>query len=560
MDPLGAGTALGWLAFLVLSTLVGAAYSTAYRFQPDRFVATLAGGLLFGVLWWVVLWLTIAPLAAGLDPSWSVGQAAAAFPQLVASIFFGGLMAAVFHVACRATIGDAATIQPIATASAAIGQRVVIVGGGFGGTAAAQRFEQLLAHRPDISVTLISQSNFLLFTPMLSEVAAGTLIPRHVAVPLRAACPRTGFRAAVVTSVDTAARTVTIQPVAGGPVENVMYDELILAAGAVPAFHELPGLDEHALTLKSLPDAAAIHDRVIGALERAEAEVATSARRRLLTFVVAGGGFAGVETMAELRDMVQSSLIHYPNIEPAELSFVLVHSREQLLPELNDQLGAYARERLERKGIEFRMGQRIAAADALGVTLVDGSVIPTGTFIWTAGNQPAALASVLASEHLAGVLATDDTLRVEGVDYLWAVGDCARIPDPARQGQPCPPTAQHAMRQGHLVADNVLASLDSHGPKPFTFRTLGMLVVLGHNTAAAEIRGRRFSGLLAWLMWRSIYLARLPGFERKVRVLLDWMLDLGFPRDIVVIPAAGRTDRPHGESDGMPSSSPGNPL
>lgn len=539
---------LGTVTFLVLSALIGAAYGLSYRFQPGRPVATLAAGLLFGLLWWALLWLTFVPILAGTEPTWSVQQSAQAFPQLVASVFFGGLMAIVFHALCHILVGRISDAGSVVVAAVSPTRRVVIIGGGFGGVAAAERLEERLTHRPDVSVTLVSQGNYLLFTPMLAEVASGTLIPRHVAVALRALCPRTTIRSAVAQGVDAAARRVTIRPLTGGPTESLPYDELILATGAVPAFHGLPGLERHALTLKSLDDAADIHDHVLGALDRAEVETDAEQRRRLLTFVVAGGGFAGVETIAELRDFIRGALIHYPHIDPAELRFILVHSRAQILPELSESLGDYAQERLERRAIEFRLGVRLTAADDAGVTLSDGVSIPTATLIWTAGNRPSSLPGTLATTDAGAVLATDDTLRVEGFDNVWAVGDCAHIPDPDRPGQPCPPTAQHALRQGKRAADNVVAALDGHEPRPFTFRTLGTLVVLGHNTAAAEIRGRRFSGLLAWFMWRGIYLSKLPGFERKVRVLFDWVLDLVFPRDIVIVRSAAAATEPSTES------------
>lgn len=551
MAPLAGGSSLGWLTFMAASTLVGVVYGLAYRFQPGRVVATLAGGLLFGVLWWGLLWLTIVPLLSGASLGWSVEQAAADFPQLVASIFFGGLMAIVFQSTCSVLVGATAAVQPIATGTLEPTHRVVIVGGGFGGVAAAQRMEQLLAHRPEVSVTLVSQSNHLLFTPMLAEVASGTLVPRHVAVPIRVACPRTTFRAAVAEAIEPAGRTLTIRPVTGGAAEHLPYDELVLAAGSVPAFRGLPGLEEHALTLKTVADAAAIHQHIISTLERAETERDATARRRLLCFVVVGGGFAGVETIAEIRDLVHGALLQYPHIDPAELGFVLVHSRDRVLPELSEELGAYARERLERKGVEFRLGQRLAAADGDGVELADGTRLATATFIWTAGNEPAAVTRRHVAVEHATALSTDVTLRVIGLEHTWAVGDCARVPDPDRDGEHCPPTAQHALRQGKLAGENAVAALDGKPAKPFSFRSLGMLVVLGHNTAAAEIRGRRFSGLLAWLMWRGIYLSKLPGFERKTRVLVDWALDLVFPRDIVVIQTGPMPSRNANPEDGL---------
>ena len=525
---------VGWLAFLVLNACGGALYGSLYRFQPGRLAATVGGGLLFGLLWWAGVWLTAIPLITATGPGWSVAEASRTFPLLISSVLTWGLAALVFHATGSRVIGDRALTGPVAATGVPIRHRVVIVGGGFGGVATAQRLEQLLGHRPEVAVTLVSESNFLLFTPMLAGVAAGSLVPRHIAAPLRATCPRTTIRRATVETVDTDARTVRIRSSHEMATETIPFDQLVLAVGAVPAFRGLPDVAGRAFTLKTLADATDLRDHIIGLLDRAENEPAPDVRRRLLTFAVAGGGFAGVELVAELHDLVHDVLVYHPRIESNELRFVLIHSRDRILPELSDRLGAYALELLRRRGIEFVLGVRVAGESRDGVSLSDGTSISTETFVWTAGNEPAPLVRSFMTEGGNGVLATDENLRVEGFHDIWAVGDCARIPDSDRDGQPCPPTAQHALRQGRQAADNLVAAMDGRPPRPFRFRTLGMLVVLGHNTAAAEIRGLRFSGLFAWFLWRGIYLAKLPGFEKKVRVLIDWLLDLVFPRDIVI--------------------------
>ena len=538
-DPLRVTeTAMGWLAYLISAVAGGALYGAVYRFQPGNLATSIGGGLLFGLLWWATVWLTAVPLITASGPGWSITDAFAAFPLLVANILFGGITAATFFVVSTRLIGDRAATLPVAATSVPISRRIVILGGGFGGVSTAQRLEHLLAHRPDVSVTLVSDSNFLLFTPMLAEVASSSLVARHVAAPLRAACPRTTIRRATVEAIDLEARSVRIRASTDAQAEALPYDELVVAVGAVPAFHGLPGVSERAFTLKSLADATDLRDHVIQLLDRAEAEPDADTRRRMLTFAVAGGGFAGVELVAELHDLVHGVLIYYPRIDEAELRFVLVHSRDRILPELTDGLGAYALERLRRRDIECSLGVRVRGASGGEVSLSDGSSISTETFVWTAGNEPAALAQALASHGDGGALVTDGTLRVIGHDHIWAVGDCARIPDPDVAGQYCPPTAQHALRQGRQAAENIVAAIDGRPTSPFRFRSIGMLVVLGRNTAAAEIRGLRFSGLFAWFMWRGIYLAKMPGFEKKVRVLADWSLDLVFPRDIVVVGTA----------------------
>lgn len=528
------GPAVGWLAFLALAAAGGSAYGGVYRFQPGRLAAATGGGLLFGLLWWATVWLTVVPLVGAISPRWSVAEASTAFPLLVASVLFGGVTAMAFYAIGTRFIGERAMTQPVAATSVPIRHRIVILGGGFGGVATAQRLEQLLAHRPGVSVTLVSESNFLLFTPMLAEVASSSLVPRHVAAPLRATCPRTTIRRGTAQTVDLEARAVRIRASSEAATEAIPYDQLVIAVGAVPAFRGLPGVAKRAFTLKTLADAMDLRDHVIGLLDRAESEPRPDVRRRLLTFAVAGGGFAGVELVAELHDLVHGALVYYPRIEPDEPRFALIHSRHRILPELSEGLGAYALERLRLRGIEFFLGARVSGANSDGVSLSDGATILTETLVWTAGNEPAPLVHSLVSQRGDRALLTDETLRVEGFSDIWAVGDCANIPDPDRGGQPCPPTAQHALRQGRQAAENIVAAMDARPLRPFRFRTLGMLVVLGHNTAAAEIRGLHFSGLLAWFLWRGIYLAKLPGFEKKIRVLIDWLLDLAFPRDIVV--------------------------
>ncbi|MEO8438494.1 MAG: NAD(P)/FAD-dependent oxidoreductase [Chloroflexota bacterium] len=525
---------VGWLAFLVLNACGGVVYGALNRFQPGRLAAEVGGGLLFGLLWWAGVWLTAIPLVTATGPGWSVAEASTMFPLLIASVLTWGLAALVFHAAGRRAIGHRALTRLVAATSVPIGHRVVIIGGGFGGVATAQRLEQLLSHRPEVAVTLVSENNFLLFTPMLAGVASGSLVPRHVAAPLRATCPRTTIRRATVETVDPEARIVRIRSSPEAVAEAIPYDQLVVAVGAVPAFRGLPDVAGRAFTLKTLADATDLRDHVIGLLDRAENEPAPDVRRRLLTFVVAGGGFAGVELVAELHDLVHDVLVYHPRIERDELRFILIHSRDRILPELSDRLGAYALELLRRRGIEFVLGVRVAGATRDAVSLSDGASISTETFVWTAGNEPAPLVRSFITESGGRVLATDQNLRIEGFRDIWAVGDCARIPDPGRDGQPCPPTAQHALRQGRQAADNLVAAMDGRPQRPFRFRALGMLVVLGHNTAAAEIRGLRFSGLFAWFLWRGIYLTKLPGFEKKARVLIDWLLDLAFPRDIVV--------------------------
>ncbi|MFD9740402.1 NAD(P)/FAD-dependent oxidoreductase [Umezawaea sp. NPDC059074] len=519
------GTGLPW--FAVYSLVVGAVLGAARR--QDTAVS-LAGGVLVGVLGWLLFSLTAAPLLHGDAPTWSAVAAASAYPALVADLLHGAVTALLITLLpTRARVhGEAAPPK-----------RVVIVGGGFGGVAAAKRFERLALRGAPIDVTLVSDSNFLLFTPMLAEAASGAVEASHISAPVRSAVAHTRFRHGRVESVDTAGRTVHIGS------ESLRYDHLVLAAGSVPHAFGLPGVREHAWTMKNLADAVRLRNHVLALLERADVEPDAERRRRLLTFVVAGAGFAGTEVVAELFDLVHTVSRYYPGVGPDESRFVLVHPGDRILPELPAELGEYARERLTARGIECVLGVRVVEAEADRVLLSDGEPIATRTFVWTAGNRPSPLVDLLPRPSGdVGPLVTDAALRVTGLDGVWAVGDCAHVPDPANAGKPCPPTAQHALRQGRTVADNIAAAVAGREPAEFRFRTLGVLVALGHRTAAADIRGRLFSGFAAWLLWRAVYLAKLPGIEKRIRVFLDWTLDLAFPRDIVVTstPAPDKVD------------------
>ncbi|GAA3239094.1 hypothetical protein GCM10010468_75050 [Actinocorallia longicatena] len=502
-----------WL-FVVYSGLTGVALGFLGRHRPGGVVAL---GLLLGLLGWLAWTLTLDPLRRGETPTWTAAAAAAEYPRLVGDLLAGAMAGVLFPLLAR-FLPERAEPEP------AVAARIVIIGGGFGGVAAAQRFEKLRARGRAVDVTLVSDSNFLLFTPMLAEVAGGALEAQHISAPVRACAPHTRFRRGEVTRIDITERAVVLRT-GGLRDERVPFDHLVVATGVVPAFFGLPGVEERGFTLKTLGDAARLRAHVLGLLELAEQESDPRERARQLSFVVAGGGFAGAEAVAELFDLVHGVLRHYPGIDPEEPAFMLVHSGQRILPELSDRLGDYARERLEARGIGFRFGVRVAEVAESAVWLNDRTSIPARTLVWTAGNRPGPLLS-------GRKLTTDAALRVEGVDGIWAVGDCAEIPDP--EGRPYPPTAQHALREGAQVADNVVAVLEGRAPKPFVFRTIGILCLLGHRTAAAEIKGRRFSGLAAWFLWRGIYLAKLPGAEKRLRVLSDWVIDLAFPRDITV--------------------------
>jgi NADH:ubiquinone reductase (H+-translocating) len=308
---------------------------------------------------------------------------------------------------------------------------------------------------------------------------------------------------------------------------------LVLALGAVPSYAGMKGIQAAAFDFKSLADATRIRNHVIDLFERADGEPDAAVRGPMLTFVVAGGGFAGAELAGALNDFTRGLLAYYPNIAADEVQVVLVHSRERILPELSGPLAAYALRQMAARGVAFRLNTRVGGAREGAVLLQPEEELRTHTLVCTAGTAPHPLLQTLpVPRDRRGSVLVDPTLAVPGCEGVWALGDCAAIPH-GSAGATCPPTAQFAVREAALLARNIRARLKGRPPKAFHGKSLGSLCVVGYHTACADIKGLRFSGLFAWLLWRAIYLAKLPGFERKVRVLMDWVLELFFPRDTV---------------------------
>jgi NADH dehydrogenase len=409
--------------------------------------------------------------------------------------------------------------------------RIVILGGGFGGIYAALRLERELARGAPLEVTLVNRDNFFLFTPLLHEVAASDLDMTDIVSPIRQLLRRVKFVQGEVDTMDLEGRRVVLAHGGDGHPHELPYDHVIIAMGAVTAFHGLPGVEARAFTMKSLGDAIALRNRLIECLEEADPECCR-AKMPLLTFVVAGGGFAGVETVAAMNDFVRAALRYYPNLTEGQLRVVLVHNGPFLLPELGERLGTYAQRKLTERHVEIRVGSRIAGMSEDGVRLADGTLIPARTLVWTAGTAPNPLLETLPCRKERGRVVADPFLEVPGWPGVWALGDCAVVADP-RTGQPYPPTAQHALRQGRIVAENILATIRGAPRKPFVFETIGLLASIGHRTGVARIMGVNFSGFVAWWLWRTIYLAKLPRIEKKVRVALDWLLDVVFSKDLV---------------------------
>ncbi len=419
--------------------------------------------------------------------------------------------------------------------------RIVVLGGGFAGVYTAKYLTDMLGSRTDVVVELLSEENYFVFQPLLPEVAAGGIAPTHVVNPIREIVPRARFRHCKVRNVDVGKGRVLVSQGEGLELVSVPYDHLVFCLGKVSNFSAMPGVEEHALAMKDLGDAFRLRNHVIRCLELADIEADPEKKRALLTFVVAGGGFSGVETIGELCELVQRSLKYFPTVRREDIVFQLVHSQDVILPEMPRELGLAARRILEKRGIEMVLSARVKAASPEHVYLADGRKIATRTFVCTVGNAPnpiakhamqsGGLTEAQVDGRAIGVFSTDEFLQCAGRPGYWAVGDCAGVPSPTGKGL-CPPTAQFAIRQARSCAKNILATIDKRPLSPFKFKALGMLASLGQRSAVAEMLGFKLTGFIAWFAWRSVYLSKLPGFVRRLRVALDWTLDLFFPRDI----------------------------
>jgi len=409
--------------------------------------------------------------------------------------------------------------------------RIVIAGGGFAGLYAAMHFEKRLARRADVEVTLISRDNFILFTPMLHEVAAGDLYPGDIVNPLRRILRHVKVVEADVCTVDLTGRIVGCT---GGIAErelNFEFDHLLLTLGSETNFFDMQGLRDWAVTMKNLADASLLRNRMVALFEEAVFHTDDEVRRQLLTFVTAGGGFSGTETTGAVNDFVRDAVRYYPQLSEQLIRVVVVHPGNFLLPELGEELGRYAEHKLRQRNVEVIKGARVASYDGLVVTLSDGTSIPARTLIWTAGVKPRPVIESLPCEKERGRLLVSEYLAVTGVPGLWAAGDCAAVPILNTENFH-PPTAQHGLREGVTVAKNIEATILDRSLKPFRYKMMGQLASIGHRSGVAMVFGIKFSGFIAWCFWRSVYLMKLPRLAKKLRVMVSWTADLFFGREI----------------------------
>ncbi|HZR94783.1 MAG TPA: NAD(P)/FAD-dependent oxidoreductase [Gaiellaceae bacterium] len=406
---------------------------------------------------------------------------------------------------------------------------ILVLGGGFAGAYVAR----LLGEG---GATIVSLENFMLYTPLLPEAASGTLEPRHTVVPLRVMCPHADLLLGDIRAVDLEGRTATVVTEDGDVV--VEWRQLVLALGAVPRAVPVPGLAEHALSFKSLPDAINLRNHVLRRLEAADAAADEEVRRAQLSFVFVGAGYAGVEALAELSDLVADALRHYPRLRGVPRRWVLVDAAPKILPEIPRRLGEYAARELSDRGVETHVGTTLESVSEDEAVLGDGTRIPTHTLVWTAGVRPNPLLRELALPlDERGRVEVDEFLRVRGVDGVWALGDCARVPN-TKSDAPDPPTCQHALRQARRLAKNIGGDLE-----PYGYRMLGQVATLGRYKGIADVLGLRLRGFVGWFVTRTYHLYQLPLAQRRTRVVVDWTVSLLFRRDLAELGMLGHPQR-----------------
>ena len=448
-------------------------------------------------------------------------------------------------------------------------KRILILGGGFAGVAALKRLQSKFQTNVSIEITMVSKDNYMLFTPMLHEVASGMIETRHIVTPIRAFCNRSRFYSAIVQDIDLENKRVVIRSSATTPLGNtdrsivehdslnstrsLYYDYLVIALGSETKFFGMSDIQQNAFTMKYLNDAINLRNHVVYLLEQSDqlpnydATTETSSnityndlQKRLLTFVIVGGGFAGVETAGEINDFIKDSAKdYYHNIDSTNIRTILIQSGNRLLPEMSEELAEFALQKLRNSGVEVILNTRVVGATANSVKLGNGNIIPTKTIVWSSGVSPNSLITNLPCEHdKSGRVVVDKYLEIPQFKGVYAVGDCAYITDPYT-GKSCPPTAQHAIREGAVVAKNIISEIEDgrrlDDREAFNYKTKGMMASIGKRTGIGNLLGIEVQGFLAWWIWRNYYLVNLPTLQKKIRVMSDWMLDIFFKRDVTML-------------------------
>ncbi len=425
-------------------------------------------------------------------------------------------------------------------------KRILILGGGYVGLYSALALEKALPPN-EAEITLVNRENYMVYQPFLPEAASGSIEPRHVVVPLRQVLTRTRLVTGRVTSVDHELRIAAVEPWEGAQME-LGYNILVVALGSVSRVLPIPGLAENAIGFKSVEEAIFLRNQVISRLDAAESAPDEATRNRVLTFVFVGGGYAGVEALAELEDLARDACDHFPSVQQEDMRWVLIEARGEILPEMGPGLGNYALERLRRRGIEVHLNTTLESAEHGKMRLSDGDEFEADTLVWTTGVRPHPLVSKMGlptddKERLV----VDEHMRVVGVPDAWAAGDCAAVPDPSGEGT-APPTAQHALREAKVLGANIAATLRGKPLRRFTYRGLGMLVSLGRYKGVARVFRWIIQGFPAWFLHRTYHLSRIPTWSRKFRVVMDWTVALFFKRDIVQLGSLHHPKEPFEEA------------
>jgi NADH dehydrogenase len=450
-------------------------------------------------------------------------------------------------------------------------KRILILGGGFAGVEVLRRLQSKFQTNVGIEITMVSKDNYMLFTPMLHEVASGMIETRHIVTPIRAFCNRSRFYSAIVEDIDLKNKRVIIRSSATTPLGNtdrstvehdilelkntrsLYYDYLVIALGSETKFFGMSDVQQNAFTMKSLNDAINLRNHIVYLLEQSDqlpsnyAATDTSSnntykdlQKRLLTFVIVGGGFAGVETAGEINDFIKDSAKdYYHNIDSNNIRTIIIQSGNRLLPEMSEELAEFALQKLRNSGVEVILNTRVVGATANSVKLSNDTIIPTKTLIWSGGVSPNSLITNLTCEHdKSGRIVVDKYLEVPQFKGVYALGDCAYITD-LYTGKPCPPTAQHAIREGAVVAKNIISTIADERRlderEAFNYKTKGMMASIGKRTGIGNLLGIEVQGFLAWWIWRNYYLVNLPTLQKKIRVMSDWMLDIFFKRDVTML-------------------------
>jgi NADH dehydrogenase len=411
-------------------------------------------------------------------------------------------------------------------------QRIIILGGGFGGVYTAAHLDQIARHDPDVQVTLINRTNYFLMTPLLFEAGSGILEPRHAVNPIRMMFTKARFIQAEIEKIDVDRRIVQAK-LAQNESQEIPYDQLVLALGGVTNTRLIKG-SEHALTFKNLGDAIYLCNHAIQRFERADVETDPQKKRAQLTFTIIGAGLVGVELVGELTDFVHHLAKMYRHVDDSLIRIELIEALPRIAPEFDESLAEYAQNLLRQRGVNIRTSMKVQSIEPGKLTLEDGTIIESATIVVATGVIPnPLLADVPLQKDKRGKVQVEPTMRVKDRPEIWAIGDCANIPDPS--GNPYPPLAQHALREAKVLAKNIAAAMKNQPLTPFVYHTKGTLAALGHYRGMGEIYGFKVKGFVAWWIWRSYYLMQMPRWSRRLRIIVDWTLALFFRNDIVQV-------------------------